>query len=109
MVDLTSQERQVVLFLVIVALMGLGVNFISKRCSKIRIIGYVNQDIGKINLNQAGKEALIDVPGIGKVLAERIIEYRKQHSRFKHIAELRKIKGLGKSKYESIRDYFILD
>ena len=107
--DLTKQEREVVLFLVVVALVGLGVNFVSKRYSKIRIIGYLNQDIGKINLNQAGQGVLVDVPGIGKVLAGRIIEYRRQHSKFKDIAELRKIKGIGKSKYESIRDYFILD
>ena len=107
--NLTRQERQVILFLIFVALLGLGINLLSKHCSEIRVIGYVNQDIGKINLNQASKTILIDVPGIGKILAQRIIEYREQNGKFKYIAELKDIKGIGKSKYEAIKEYFTVE
>ena len=106
---MTRQERQVILFLIAVALLGLGINFLTKHCSKIKVVGYVSQDIGKINLNQADKQTLIDIPGIGKVLAQRIIDYRQQNGRFNHIAELENIKGIGKSKYEAIKDYFIIE
>ena len=103
---ITRQERQVILFLIIVALLGLGINFLTKHCSQIRVIGYVSQDIDKINLNQADREALIDIPGIGKMLAQRIIDYRQQNGGFNDIAELENIKGIGKSKYEAIKEYF---
>ena len=109
MMNLTRQERQVILFLIVVALLGLGINFLVKHCSSIRVIAYVSRDIGRIGLNQADKETLIDVPGIGKILAQRIIDYRKQNAGFEDIAALKNIKGIGKSKYEAIKDYFIVE
>ena len=109
MLNLTRQERQVILFLILIALFGLGINFLTKHYSHIRVIGYINQDVGKINLNQATPEVLIDVPGIGSKLAQRIIDYRKQNGEFRDITELEVIKGIGKSKYEAIKDYFIIE
>ena len=109
MINLTKQERQVILFLILVALVGLGINFLTKHCSQIRIVGYVSQDIDKINLNQATKGILVDVPGIGETLAQRILDYRKKKSKFSDIAELKNIKGIGKSKYDVLKDYFIIE
>ena len=109
MLNLTKQERQVILFLITVALLGLGINFLTKHFSQIRVIGYVSQDIGKVNLNQANLETLIDIPGIGKVLAQRIIDYRQQNGKFNVIDELNNVKGIGKSKYQAIKDYFIIE
>jgi competence ComEA-like helix-hairpin-helix protein len=109
LLNLTKQERQVVLFLIAVALLGLGINCLAKRCSQIRVIGYVSQDIAKINLNQATKEVLIEVPGIGAKLAQRIIDYRLQNHRFENISELKNIKGIGESKYKLIKEYFRIE
>ncbi|RLB79648.1 MAG: competence protein ComEA, partial [Deltaproteobacteria bacterium] len=72
-------------------------------------IGYVSQGVGKINLNQAAKENLMDVWGIGEKLSQRIIDYRRENGKFKDIAELKNIKGIGKSKYEAIKDYFTVE
>ncbi|MFH1577614.1 MAG: helix-hairpin-helix domain-containing protein [Candidatus Omnitrophota bacterium] len=107
--NLTRQERQVVLFLIIITLLGLGINFLGKHYSQIKVIGYVNQDIAKVNLNQANKEALIDISGIGEVLAGRIIDYRQVNGKFTDVEELKKIKGIGESKYGAIKDYFIIE
>ena len=109
MPNLTRQERWVILFLTVVTLFGLGINFLTKHYSRIRIIGYVSQDIGKINLNQADKGILIDVPGIGEKLAQRIIDYRQQYGKFRNITELNNIKGIARSKYEAIKHYFTVD
>lgn len=109
MLNLTPQERQVILFLIIVALIGIGINFLGKRYSQVKVIAYLNQDIGKINLNKADKDMLMGVSGIGEKIAERIIEYRERHIKFKYIEELKDIKGISESKYEAIKEYFYLE
>lgn len=109
MFNLTPQERQVILFLITVALVGIGINFLTKRYSQMRIVAYINQDTGKVNLNKADQEMLMGVCGIGKKLAERIIEYRQSRGGFKEPDELKNIKGIGKSKYEAIKEYFIIE
>ena len=109
MFNLTLQERQVILFLIIVASVGIGINFFTKRYSQVKIIAYLNQDISKINLNNADKEALMGVSGIGDKIAQRIIEYRRLKGYFKDIEDLRNIKGINRYRYESIKDYFIIE
>lgn len=59
---------------------------------------------GKININRASKEELIELPGIGEVLAERIIQYRTE-SMFENIEEITQVSGVGDKKYEEIKDY----
>lgn len=107
--NLTRQEKLVVLFLVCVALVGLGIDFLSKHFSQIRVIGYVSQDNGKININQAQKENLMEIKGIGEKLAQRIIDYRQKYGKFRDITELNNIQGIGKYKFEAIKDYFTVD
>ncbi len=58
---------------------------------------------GLINVNTASKEELEKLPGIGKVIAERIIKYRKEHGFFSAPSDLLGVKGIGKKKLERIR------
>ncbi len=48
-----------------------------------------------VNINTADKKLLIQLPGIGPVTADRIIQYRKDNGQFKSIDELTKVKGIG--------------
>lgn len=57
-----------------------------------------------INLNTATKAELMSLPGVGEVIAERILEYRRQ-KRFESPEELLEIKGIGPKKYERLRPY----
>ena len=59
---------------------------------------------GKININRATKAELMDLPGIGNVLASRIVEYRDQHGDFSRIEDIRNVSGIGEKRYEAIRD-----
>ncbi len=107
--NLTRQERSVVLFLVSSMLIGLGISFVTKRCLQIRVIGYLDQGALKLDLNQAKKYQLTDIKGIGEKLAQRIIEYRQNNQGFKTVEELKEIRGIGESKYEAIQDCFKIE
>jgi len=57
------------------------------------------------DLNQVTEEELCTLPGIGKVLAQRIIEYRKEHGRFVSVEELLNVKGIGEKKLKKLKRY----
>mgnify|MGYP006370312001 CR=1 FL=1 len=59
----------------------------------------------KININSAYSSDLQLLPGIGEVMAERIIEYREKTGGFKDIRDIKKVKGIGEKKFESIKQY----
>ncbi len=64
---------------------------------------------GKLNINLAGVEELMILPGIGEETALRIIEYREQHGPFQSIDGLLRVKGIGASKLDDIRQYITVD
>ena len=63
------------------------------------------QDISLTSINNASKEELIMIPGIGETLALRIIEYRNNTGSFHNIEELLNVKGIGESKFNKIKEY----
>ena len=54
-------------------------------------------------MNSATAEELIALPGIGKVTAGRIIEYRTQNGPFQSVEDLRKVGGIGAKTMERLR------
>ena len=57
-----------------------------------------------ININQATKEELDTLPGIGPSTADKIINYREEHKKFNNIEEIQNVSGIGGKKYEDIKD-----
>lgn len=56
-----------------------------------------------LDLNRATVAELDTLPGIGPVLAERIVAYRTTHGRFTSVDELREVNGIGQAKLAEIR------
>lgn len=57
----------------------------------------------RININAAGPDALDALPGIGPVLAARIIEYRTLHGPFQSVDELAAVQGISEAMVEELR------
>ena len=58
---------------------------------------------GIVSINRATAKELEKLPGIGPVLASRIIDFRKTNGAFQSIDDLRKVQGIGASTLEKFR------
>lgn len=58
----------------------------------------------KVNINRAGKEELMQLPGIGESKAEAILAYRNEHGSFSSVDDLQKISGIKEGVLQKIRD-----
>ncbi len=67
----------------------------------IQTSGSASQN-GLVNINTADQRQLESLPGIGPVLAERIIDYRSQHGPFKSVQELKNVSGIGDVKFRDL-------
>ena len=67
-------------------------------------VGSPKDSDGRIDINLASRSELMDLPGIGNVLAERIVEYRVKNGFFKKIDDLRNVSGIGEKRFEAIKD-----
>ena len=57
----------------------------------------------KVNLNRASADELQVLPGIGPVLAQRMVDWRKTHGRYRTVDDLQEVKGIGKKRLEQLR------
>lgn len=56
-----------------------------------------------VNINRADAAELETVRGIGPVLAQRILDFRKANGEFKRLDDLMNVPGIGASKFEKIK------
>jgi competence protein ComEA len=57
-----------------------------------------------LDLNTATVAQLDQLPGVGPVLAQRIIDYRTQHGAFRSVDELRQVSGIGDAKFTDLKN-----
>jgi competence protein ComEA len=58
-----------------------------------------------IDLNAATAAQLESLPGVGPVLAQRIVDWRTEHGRFTSVDELQEVTGVGQKKFESLKPH----
>jgi comEA protein len=104
-----KRNEYVVLAVVICLLVSVNTfNFIRKERSKRTCTLIVDEGQIQLSLNTVTAIELEDLPGIGPVLAERIIEYREQNEGFRSLEELKRVKGIGDKLYQRVASFLQL-
>ena len=62
-----------------------------------------------ININNAGTNHLISLPGIGEKTAQKIIKLRDERGGFKDPEELMDVKGIGEVKFNKIKKFLYIE
>lgn len=59
----------------------------------------------QVDLNKASPEELAKVPGIGPVLAKRIVEFREKEGPYQRVEDVLKVRGIGEKSLERMRPH----
>ncbi|MDP8957691.1 MAG: helix-hairpin-helix domain-containing protein, partial [Actinomycetota bacterium] len=70
--------------------------------------GETKGEDGPIQLNEASAAELETLPGVGPVLAERIVAQREEHGPFASVEDLLDVPGIGEAKLAALRDLVVL-
>lgn len=67
--------------------------------------GGASESAGPLDLNSATLAQLQTLPGVGPVLAQRILDWRAAHGRFGSVSQLDEVSGIGAVKFAQLRDH----
>lgn len=62
-----------------------------------------------LDLNRASRTELLQLPGLGPVLAEKILSHRHLNGPFRRLDELKEVHGVGEIVFAKLRPHFVLD
>jgi competence ComEA-like helix-hairpin-helix protein len=63
--------------------------------ARVRVVEKPAVRPAKVNINTADVKSLMTLTGVGRKVAEKIVEYRDSHGPFKQADEIRKVEGVG--------------
>ena len=120
---MNRRERAVLLLVTAAFLVGIGVSYckhnVLRRQMALNPIAVIQGAAGclpdsvgastPIDLNQATPRMLDGLPGIGPVLAGKIVEYRQRKGGFRSVSELRAVSGIGEKRYAALKDLVTVD
>lgn len=110
MFNLTRQEKTVIIIFFSVILCGATISYLSKKIPQVEYIDKLDiSGVQKINLNTATKEAICKIPGVGEILAEKIIALRDSKGTIRDLAELKDIKVIKDKKLEVLKKYLSVE
>lgn len=119
---MNPREKAVLVFLTLTFLVGAGIGYVRRAdlakkaaLAPVRVLNPADtlgtcdseepgDEESLLDLNSARKYQLEGLPGIGPVLAQRIIDYRDKHGGFKTVAQLREVSGIGPKRYAALAE-----
>ena len=114
---LNNRERYVLILLAATFVAGSGLTWL-KRARVIRTQPVVvpaacdssalMEAVGPLDLNSATARQLEALPGIGPVIANRIVQLRERRGGFRSIEQLRQVPGIGAKRLAAIRELVML-
>lgn len=105
MFSLSPPEKKVLIAIAFIIFLGTTIRYFNLEVKDESVHQPASKRFQAININQATSLELEKIPGLGPVLSQRVIEYRKSHPSFKKISDLEKVKGIGKKKAKIIAEY----
>ncbi|MEO0080243.1 MAG: ComEA family DNA-binding protein [candidate division WOR-3 bacterium] len=111
---MSSREKTVLLALTVMFLLGAGISLLKRarvwrQAERTQLViqgafDAESSDLRRLDLNRASRYQLEALPGIGPVIASRIIQYRQQHGGFRSVTELRRISGIGPKRFNLLKE-----
>ena len=65
--------------------------------------------VGRVDINRGSVEELRRLPGIGPVLAERVLRYRRENGKFAAIRDMQQVKGIGVKRFAQLEPYIYVE
>jgi len=73
--------------------------------ASVQTMAATNQQTAtRININTASEKELEELPGIGRGLAERIVEHREKYGPFRRPEHLIMVRGISDKRFRALRD-----
>lgn len=121
MSSLNRRERAILLLVSAAFLVGAGVSYWRRvelrrqaalnPVTVVRDAGTGSDSVAgqrPVDLNRATARQLDGLPGVGPVLASRIIDFRQRKGGFRSISELRTVPGIGEKRYSALKDLVVV-
>ena len=108
MFSLTKQERLILYSLALIIFCGSTIHYALKKFPAVRnILNLIESETlyKKIDINTASAEQFESLPLIGKVTAQRIVDYRRHVGRFQTTEELKDVQGIGETSFQRMLPY----
>jgi competence protein ComEA len=105
----SAQFAAVVLSALVIALLGVRIAGSSRWGTRPTELTHQSPPTLAIDLNQADRVELLQIPGVGEGLAERILAYRRQHGAFTRVDELARISGVGPATLQKLRPWLYVE
>ncbi len=104
-----NKKELIVLLLLVLLLLTINiVNYVRRQNLKKNYVVLVEEASIQLSINSAAARELEDLPGIGRSLAERIVQYREANGSFNKLEDLKKVKGIGDKLFQRLCPYLKL-
>lgn len=121
MLNLTKEEKLITIFIILALILGMGTLHFKRSIKSPdgsasqqglrQGVGPIEEEIKKskqVNINRADVDELSSLPGVGKVIATRIVAYRLEKGNFVSREDIKRVKGIGDKKFEKMKEYILL-